>query len=199
MSTTTPEPGQRLAEGLTWRRDDPEPTRPKTPIRWWQWPGTLLNWLGMAAVAAMLFHVVAEVFARGVFNAPLTGTLEITTYWYLGGIAFIGMWQAFVHNEHISVDLVTARLQPGAQWVLYLFGALITFALLVLVFWFSLEAAFEAMDKGEYIGADRVPVWPMRFIVPIGVGAFLLAMIGQIARVIRDGSLKSLEEHHEPV
>ncbi|MEV4899831.1 TRAP transporter small permease [Citricoccus sp. NPDC055426] len=199
MSTTTPEPSSGYPEALVRKRDRPPGVNLKNPTRWWQWPGQVLTWLGMAAVAAMLFHVVAEVAARGALNSPLTGTLEITTYWYLGGIAFIGLWQAFVHNEHISVDLATARLQPGAQWVAYLFGAVITFIFLALVLWFSVEAAFEAMDKGEYIGADRVPVWPMRFVVPLGVGAFMLSLIAQVTRVVRDGNLTSLEDHHEPV
>lgn len=199
MSTITPPPGGQAASALVRKRAQPPGANLKNPTRWWGWPAQLLNWLGMAAIAAMLLHVVAEVIARGVFNTPLTGTLEITTYWYLGGIAFIGLWQACVHNEHISVDLLTARLQPGAQWVLYIFGAVIVFLFLVLLFWFSLGAAFEAMDNGEYIGADRVPVWPMRFIVPVGVGAFMLSIISQVIRVLRDGTLESLENQHEPV
>lgn len=199
MSSSTPEPSPQFVEAVVAKREQPVGANLKNPTLWWQWPGQLLTWLGMAAVAAMLFHVVTEVVSRGLFNTPLRGTLEISSYWYLGGIAFIGMWLAFVHNEHISVDLVTARLKPGAQWVMYLFGAAVTFIFLALVFWFSIEAAFDAMAKGEYIGADRVPVWPIRFMVPIGVGAFLISLVAQAIQVIRDGSLASLEEHHEPV
>lgn len=169
----------------------PEPTKPG----WAHWPAVVMSWTGMLAVGAMLVHVVAEVVARGIFNTPLDGTLEIITYWYLAGIAFIGMWQAFSNGEHISVDLVTARLKPGAQWVLHLFASAIVLTFLALLFYFSLGEALNAMGRGEFIGADRVPIWPMRFIVPIGVGAYMLGLLLQVIKVIRDGHVNSVEEY----
>lgn len=185
-------PVTELVQGGVLRRID-------TGGRWYDWPSRVLSWAGMAAVAVMLVHVIAEVAFRGFFNHPLPGTLDYITYWYLAAIAFIGMWQAFVNNEHISVDLVTARLKPGAQWVLYIFGGIVTLVLLAMVFWFGLETAIAAFEKGEFIGSDRVPIWPMRFLVPLGIGAYMIALVAQLIGVARAGDLSSLEDHHEPV
>lgn len=162
-------------------------------------PSRVLAALGSASVAAMLLHTVVEVVSRTAFNAPLSGTLEIVTFWYMPLIAFIGMWLGYTQNEHISVDLLTSRLKPGAQWVLHIFVSLLMFVFLTIVIWYSTHGAITAANRGEYMGIDRVPIWPVKFIVPIALLAFAIALVVQTVRIIRRGYLPLQEAAHEGV
>lgn len=155
--------------------------------------------LGSVAVFAMLAHTVIEVISRTVFNAPLSGTLEIVTYWYMPLIAFIGMWLGYGKNEHISVDLLTSRLKPGAQWVLHIFVSTVMLLFLLIVVWYSTEGAITAAERGEYIGIDRVPIWPAKFIVPLSLAAFAVTLVIHTIRVIRRGHLPLQEAAREIV
>jgi TRAP-type C4-dicarboxylate transport system permease small subunit len=159
----------------------------------------VLSALGMLAVAAMLVHTVVEVVSRTGFNKPMAGTLEIVTFWYLPIIAFVGMWAGFRENEHISVDLLVTRLRPGAQWVMHIFVSTLVLVALGLMVWFTTQQAFTSLRINEYVGIDHVPIWPVRFVVPAALLAFAIALASDTVRIIRRGSLSTLEENDEHV
>ncbi|MGM0930459.1 MAG: TRAP transporter small permease [Actinomycetota bacterium] len=152
------------------------------------WLARLIEWVGMASIVVMMLHVVAEVSLRSFFNMPIAGTLEMVTYWYIVLISFIGMWLAQQRKEHISVSLVTERLGLKSQAVAAIGGNIITMVLLAAFVWFGLEGALHQAALGEFSGATAVPVWPMRFVVPVTLGAFFLTLAAQTVQYIRTPS-----------
>ena len=142
-----------------------------------RWVPAALRAVAMAAVLGMVLLVVADVVMRGLFNSPIQGTLELMTYWFMVVISFLGMWLAQVKREHITVTMITDRLRGPAKMVFRVFSAILTVAFLAALGWYGLEAALINMARGEYTGAFRVPIWPMRFLVPIGLGAYAITLI----------------------
>lgn len=160
------------------------------------WTSSVLEWIGMAAIIVMMFNVVLEVVLRTLFNSPIPGTLELVTFWYIVMISFIGMWLAQRRREHISVTLIFDRLTLRAQRIVAIAGNTLTAVLLVLFIWYGLQTAMRQAGLGEYTGATEFPIWPMRFVVPITLAAWLIVLIAQTIEVIRNPEVLRVE--HDP-
>ncbi len=142
-----------------------------------KWAIRILNWVGAAAVVAIAVHIAIDIFARVAFNSPIPGTLEVVSNWYMIAAVFIGAWAAQRRNEHISVDIITARLPEASQAIVAVLASLVTLVFLVALIWLGLIEAFHNASIGEYIGAYRVPIWPARLLVPIGLCAYLVLLV----------------------
>ena len=53
----------------------------------------------------MMGHVVLDVFLKFAFNAPLIGTLETVSYYYMVGAVFLPLGAVELKKEHVHVDL----------------------------------------------------------------------------------------------
>lgn len=146
------------------------------------WVPRVLSFAGMALIVAMLVNVVSDITLRTAANQPIQGTLELATYWYMVGITFIGIWLAQVRQEHISVSMLTDRFDAPTQRAFDLLAGIITLAFLSALAWFGLDNALDQMARGEFAGADRIPVWPMRFIVPAALIAYAITLVMHLVR-----------------
>ena len=142
----------------------------------WKIPGLVMTGISMLAVVSMLFHIVLDVVSRNILNQPIQGTLEYTTYWYMVTLSFIGMWLAQTKREHIAVTLLTERLPALATSIIAAAGTLISVTFLIFLAWFGWQAAVDYAAIQEYVGIDRIPIWPIRFIVPISLLALAVTM-----------------------
>ena len=160
-----------------------------------QWAGTALSVIGALGVIAMLVHVVLDVLMRFLFNNPITGTLEITTYYYMIAVAFIGAFSAQQRLEHIEITALTDRMGPNARLWFSVFADVITLAFLAALIWYGWDIAMGSLEEAEVAEATQVLVSPAGFILPLGLGAYairlLLHMVRTIARV-------SAPEHEFP-
>ncbi len=149
---------------------------------------------GMIAVGLMVLHVTADVAMRGLLNQPIQGTLEMMAYWYMVAISFVGLWLAQVNFEHISVTMITERLDPASRRVLDVAIALITVVFLVSLGWFSAVHAIDAFEEQEFVGAYHIAVWPMRFVVVVGLFAYAVTVAHQTVTRKRRVDDMELEE-----
>lgn len=163
------------------------------------WAPLGLRGVGLIAILAMLINVVLDVLMRGLFNSPVQGTLELMTYWYMVTIALIGMWAAQTSDEHIAVSILSEKSGPWARHWLKLFVGLITVSFVVILAFFGFDAAVNNMAIGEYAGASRVPIWPARFLIPLGLGAFAVTLIIQLVRAAKAGPSAEDEPDHLPI
>lgn len=163
------------------------------------WVPTGLRGVGLIAIVAMLINVVLDVLLRGLFNSPVQGTLELMTYWYMVAIALIGMWAAQTSDEHITVSILSEKSSPWARHWLQLFVGLITVGYVALIAFFGFTTAMENMATGEYAGASRLPIWPARFLIPLGLGAFAVTLTLQLVRAAKAGPTTESESDHLPL
>ena len=72
----------------------------EAPIRWLSFS---LMLLGGVAMLLMMIQITADVFMKHFFNQPITGTLEMVSFYYMTGIIFLPF--AYIQtkpNEDIS-------------------------------------------------------------------------------------------------
>ena len=137
----------------------------------------MLDWIGRALLvcAAVLglmlsFVVCADVIGRALFNSPLKGTPEMVST-AIVIICFMQAPYAIRLGGMINVDFIVQHLSWRWQSGLACFGAVLGAAFFAFILWGAVEPAAHAWTAGEFEGegALRVPVWPARFTIVLGV------------------------------
>ena len=133
-----------------------------------------LGALGSISTVAMMIGITADVISRNFFGQSIAGLLEFTET-LLVTTVFLGLAYAGATNAHVSVDLLSSKLpngvsrrMGGAMWLL---GAAMTV-------WFidaCWQRAVQSTQRGEVTqGLMEWPVYPARWIIVIGLIAFLV-------------------------
>lgn len=135
----------------------------------------------------MMVHVTLNAVLRKFFGSPLDYTLEITQYWYMPIIAFLGFMAAQRRGQHIAADLVfqmlptvTRRFVLGLFWVV----AAIVVAGLARYGWNEAEFAREI---GKQAGVTPVPAWQPYYLAPLAFGVMTLQFLYAAYQVLRHG------------
>jgi TRAP-type C4-dicarboxylate transport system permease small subunit len=127
---------------------------------------------GVALTVTMLAMTVDAVGRKTV--GPLPGAYEASMA-LLVLVMFLP--QAFTERKgaHISVDLLTRHLPFKLSSYLRGMGAVLGMAVFILVTWLGVGKAYHATLSGEtWPGIVNFPVWPFRWVVPLGSGALVL-------------------------
>jgi TRAP-type mannitol/chloroaromatic compound transport system permease small subunit len=138
-----------------------------------EWCGKISSWFIVAIIGLSLF----EVFTRRILGKPTIWTHETLSYFFCASI-LLTMAYTLRHRQHVSVDIVYARLKPRTK------AALDAITFIVFMGFFS----FIFLWKGIIFAAtswamwERTPsafnfyVFPAKTLLPMG--AFLLLMQG---------------------
>lgn len=135
--------------------------------------------LGLAA------HMVLDVCLRFFANAPIEGTIEYVTYWWMPVMVFCAMAITQHRGEHIDLPMLHERLPHRMRAVA---TALINTATLVfvgLIGWYGVENALAQTAVGEFTSATNTLVWPTRWIVPVGTAVLVLQLIVEIKHAVQ--------------
>ena len=134
----------------------------------------------------MMFHITGNAILRTFANAPLPDTLEITQYWYLPIVAFLGFIAAQHRGQHIAADLIFERLPHAVRpYVLALMFALCTVVAAGFA-WFSWPEALHSYDIGRTAGVSDLVSWPTYFLPPIAFAVLTLQFAWATVRSITD-------------
>jgi len=157
--------------------------------------GRSLYWL----VLVMTLISAGNAVARYGFNLSSNAFLDIQ--WFLFSIVFLGAaGYTLKHNQHVRIDLITAKLSKRTQaWIDVFGGLFMLLPVCTIIFWYGWTAFLEAwrIQEGS-LDAGGLPRWPIKFMVPL---AFLLLMLQGVSETIkRVAFLKGLvakdAEHH---
>lgn len=147
----------------------------KSPSRW----TLVIEVPAVIVTVVMMLHVTANALMRTTLSSPLPHTLEITQYWYMPMIAFLGFVAAQARGQHIATDLLFSRFPSVTQrWVL-LAVTVLSIIPCVGFAWFGLGEALTAMEQGRTAGVTTIPSWPTFFLAPL---AFAILVV-QLARL----------------
>lgn len=157
--------------------------------------------IAAAVMAIMMFHVGADVIAKRVFGAPIIGTLEMVSLFYMVAVIFLPLAVVQKDREHIFVELFTQKL--SAKWIRFLdaIALLLMLALTIILCWKGSEVAIEKMLAGEMspnVEFD-ITVWQGRWFPVIGfalTAAYaLIFLISELLSVI-SGRPSELPKKH---
>ncbi|PHQ71430.1 MAG: C4-dicarboxylate ABC transporter permease [Sneathiella sp.] len=138
-----------------------------------------------AFLVLMMVHVGSDIAMKLLFNAPITGTLETVSYFYMVSIVFLALPFVELRHEHVSVDLFFQRFPPGLQIIVYALGALLSAAYYGLFCYQTTIDALKATAERETVMSNFIfYVWPSRWALSIGSGILVLAILLNGVRAI---------------
>lgn len=139
------------------------------------------------SVLAVVFAaiIIYDVIQRYAFNAPTRWAFDVSKQIF--GFYFIMLGgYALRHNAHVRVDILTEKLNPGAQRWVDLLGYVIFFFPFAWIFLTrSWEFALRSWNQGEVTyGAIQMPVYPLKMAMCVAAGLLLLQGIAEVLKLI---------------
>lgn len=137
--------------------------------------------LGCVLVGLMALHVVLDVSGRYIFNAPLPGTVEMVSHYYMVGVIFLPLAYVQSRRGHFAAEIFTQRLPPLVIALLEAIVTLVTALLLAFLAWRTAAYAIEFTQVRESVQTAyfTIPTWPSRWFVPLGLGLMALYALVQ--------------------
>ncbi len=148
------------------------------------------NWLiafACAVTVVMMLHIVADVFAKYAFNAPIEGTIETVAGYYMVAVVFFPFAYVACTEGHIVVELFTRGLSKLTLKRLDGIIAIATFLYLAVFTWKTVEEAVLRTAQLEIweTGTSMIPIWPSRWLIPIGCGVMAAYVLYRLIRDLR--------------
>ncbi len=146
-----------------------------------------LSKLGCVSLCAMMCLTVVDVVGRYVFNAPILGAFEITSF-LVSILIFSFLGYAQSQKAHVTVDILVNIFPKKMQLAVKLFNYIIGFFVMILISWKGFEKAIEAKAAGDSPMNLPVPDHPFIFFLALGCGImcieFLRDILGTIVKLI---------------
>lgn len=141
--------------------------------------------LGGLGMLLMMFLAVADVLLREAGRGGIGGALDVTTLVMVGAV-FFGLAEAERNSTHVRTPVITSRISTRHADIGRLIVHAVLTGVLVGTVWFTGQRALEAMQRGEVTpGVMRVPVWPVRWIITLGLAGLTIEVarrVGQAAK-----------------
>ena len=139
--------------------------------------------LGSVLVVVTILIVVYSVFMRYLINIPQTWTDELVGYFLVATVMF-GVAETLRKNEHIAVDLISAKLNTKNRRYVNIWG-MIAVILLSMAMFFSSYQMVEFSYSVNLIsdGYVEVPMWIPQFSLLIGYGFLLLSALNRLTHI----------------
>jgi TRAP-type mannitol/chloroaromatic compound transport system permease small subunit len=159
--------------------------------------GQILIWLVLAAVIISAVNAVV----RKALNIGSNAWLE--AQWYLFAAVFmLGAGYAFLHNAHVRIDFISARLSARTRnWIDILGIVLFLTPLCWLLINLSWPLFRNAWISGEMSqNAGGLVRWPVYLLIPVGIGLLLLQAASELIKrfAFLQGLIADPLGHKEP-
>ena len=161
--------------------------------------GHAIYWLILVAVTVSAGNATV----RYLFDMSSNGWLELQ--WYLFSAVFLlGAGYTLLHNEHVRIDLIFARLPARRRAWIDLFGGIIfLLPMAIVIMVLSWPVFIESYLRHE-VSADAGGLlrWPAKLLVPAG---FLLLSLQGFSEIIKRVAFlrgripDPLEKHEQPL
>jgi len=133
-----------------------------------------LTRVAAVALLAMVAINVVDVGLRSGFNAPIFGTYEIVEF-LLAAVAFLAIPEAFLRDQHITIELVDQLLPARVIDWLRAFGTLAALVFVALLAWHMIRPALDFIEFNEITMDLQLPlIWKAALIIT-GVGTAIMA------------------------
>ena len=110
-------------------------------------------------------------------------TLEMVSNYYMVAVVFLPFAAVERMNGNIHVELIYALLPRVARRLLDLISYVLFAVLLYLLTTSTWAVAIKKYNVGEFImGSYAVPIWPSRFLLPVGTALALALVVVRIGR-----------------
>lgn len=138
----------------------------------------VFNIIAIAALAAMLLLVCANVVMRYIFNNPIPGTYELTQALMICLTPCIAV--NIMSKQCVWVDVVTSKFGRIGQLVMDIVTLPVSVAIIGVMAWQGFNMILTSYNKGTYSSVMnfRLLEWPFRVVYFIAMAMATLAAIG---------------------
>ena len=136
-------------------------------------------------IVLMVFLTSYGVLRRYAFNAPEPYSYEMNVVFMLCSFVF-AVSAVEAQDRHIRVDFVSNRVSEiGQQIILSIIAPMMGLFCCLLLVWKSLDNALFSLSLGEVSSSVwKIPLFPVKLVVPIGYALLGIVLIGRIYRGI---------------
>jgi len=140
--------------------------------------------LAALCLAGIFVVMLAQSFGREA-GILLRGADDIVA-WLCAASAFLALGHTFRHGELVRVGIWLDRLGARGRWLAELFALGLASAFVAYMLWAVVHFVYESWKFNEVAqGLIRVPIWIPQLCFVIGVVIFLVAVLDELARVLR--------------
>lgn len=139
----------------------------------------LFEGIAMLLLAVMTAFIVIQVTARNVFALGLPWAEELARYAGLG-VVYLAVPLLLLHDKHIKVDLLLARVRGGAAWALNLANELIVLGFAIVFLW----GGWLFLKRAAHFSTAALGIPNWLYYLPAAIGMLLFALVA-IQRVMR--------------
>lgn len=127
---------------------------------------------------AIVLLTTASVGRRYLFGSEIIAVLNIDEF-LLVAVTFIGLAWTQLRQGHIATDFLYVRMKERSQLVTSIATAVISIFFASLITAAGWSMALESLRTGEsaFSTGAMVPLWPARFIIPIGAGLYVVSLL----------------------
>jgi TRAP-type C4-dicarboxylate transport system permease small subunit len=134
----------------------------------------IIAFVAAGVLALMMFLTAADVLLRYIFNRPISGTWELTSYMMAVLVSF-GLSYCALVKGLISVEVLTSRFSQRVQAVLNCITYFFSFCFFSLVTWQSI-LYIKLMFKSGLVSASLlIPTFP--FIAALALGCLIFTLV----------------------
>mgnify|MGYP003589557172 FL=1 len=134
----------------------------------------LMRWTTIVLLVMMVVIVFSNVVSRYYLHASLAWSEEVARF-MLVWLVFIGSFLAYIHDEHLGLDILVAKMPPTMRKAVgFCTNMMILFALYAVM-----EGGYLLMrDNFDWLSsAAEIPQGYVYFIVPFTCGLMMLQVV----------------------
>lgn len=148
-------------------------------------------------VLATIAMTVYEVLSRYLFNEPTEWALDLGIFcliWF----SYVSLAHVLKQGGHIAVDILVHSFSPSTRAIWDIITSTITLIFSILLFFLSIPWFKHAVTSGEVsAGMLRIPMWPVKIAVPIGIFLLLIFLLRDLAVKLQSLSTRVKTEKNE--
>jgi len=145
------------------------------------------EWIGMAALLAIMVVTLIDVVGAKLFAWRLLGSIDIVQISQAVGITFAGA-MLLILDRHVHVTFLTDRLPKRAQAVIGIIIHILELGLFILIVWRLFVFGQYMQTGGEGTPTIRIPLYPFGYgmaaaLIPLCF-VILLRLVNSLARAV---------------
>lgn len=122
---------------------------------------------------AMVAINVVDVGLRSTINAPIFGTYEIVEF-LLAAVAFLAIPEAFLRDQHITIELIDQVVPTRVADWLRAFGTLTAVAFVGLLAWHMVQPALDYIEFNDITMDLQIPLIWKAVLIMTGIAAAIM-------------------------
>jgi TRAP-type C4-dicarboxylate transport system permease small subunit len=143
------------------------------------------RYLLLPLYALIVITIFMEVFRRFILSYSSIWAEEVARYAFIY-VSWIGASAAIRERAHIRIDVILPFLSERMRGIVMVIGDVITIALSVGAFWWSLESVLTSIKFGSVTHGLRISLAWFLFAVPLGFAMMIVRLIQAIIRDVGD-------------